>query len=82
MRGLAGIKKIYPVYFETRLGIHTFGMKQSIDVMVLDSKNRIVIIRKNLGPNKIFVWNPKYAKVVELPAKKYKFTQGQEVALS
>lgn len=66
--GLMGAKKPYPVFFKTRFGIHTFFLKFPIDVLILDENNRVVKMAQNLKPNSIFVWNPKYSKVVELPA--------------
>lgn len=53
--------------FKTRFGIHTFFLKTSIDIIVLDSKNRVVKIKENLQPNRIFFWNPNYNTVIELP---------------
>ncbi len=35
--GLIGREKIAPVVFETRFGIHTFGLKFPIDVLVTES---------------------------------------------
>jgi uncharacterized membrane protein (UPF0127 family) len=60
-------KKPMAILLRTRFGIHTFGMKYPIDVVVLDEKNTVVKIRKALRPNKFFVWNPKFPVVVELP---------------
>lgn len=66
-KGLMFSNKISPVYFRTRWGIHTFFVKQAIDVIVLDSEDRIVAIKKRLLPNRVFMWNPKYENVIELP---------------
>lgn len=52
---------------KTRFGIHTFFMKEPIDVLVLDGNKRVVAIKKNLLPNRIFLWNPKYDTILELP---------------
>lgn len=51
----------------TRFGIHTFGMKHAIDVVVLSKRNSVVKLSKGLQPNKLFLWNPLYNKVIELP---------------
>lgn len=67
-QGLIGKTNPYPVYFHTRFGIHTIGLKFPVDVLILDHGNRVIKIRENLTPNKIFIWNPKYNQVVELPA--------------
>lgn len=52
--------------FKTRFGIHTFFLKEAIDVIVLDSKNRVVAA-KTIEPNSLFLWNPIYSTVIELP---------------
>ena len=72
--GLIGREKITPVIFETRFGIHTFGLKFPIDVLILDSQRKIVALKESLSPNRIFLWNPRYKIVLELPTgaiKKY-----------
>lgn len=65
-RGLIG-KKIAPISFTTRFGIHTFGMQKPIDVLILDDHKKVVAMHASLKPNRIFLWNPLYAQVVELP---------------
>ena len=55
-------------YLETRWGIHTFGMKFSIDVFLLDKANRIIKIKKNIPPKRFFFWSPKYSKILEIPS--------------
>lgn len=54
--------------FKTRLGIHTFGMSSSIDIIILDKKNLVVALKESLKPFRVFFWNPKYSKVLEVPA--------------
>jgi hypothetical protein len=66
-KGLLGFDKPTSIYFKTRWGIHTFFMKFPIDVVVLDRQSRVVVLRKNLKPNRIFMWNPVYEEVLELP---------------
>lgn len=65
--GLIGKKKAYPLLLQTRFGIHTFGLKFPIDILVLDKNNKIVKIKKSLKPNRIFLWNPIHDMVIELP---------------
>lgn len=67
-KGLVGAKTIYPVTFTTRWGIHTFGVLSPIDVLILDDNNKVMTCIKNLTPNRLFFWNPKYEIIVELPA--------------
>ncbi|MCX6793584.1 MAG: DUF192 domain-containing protein [Candidatus Gottesmanbacteria bacterium] len=66
-KGLIGANPVYPVYFTTRWGIHTFGVLLPIDILILDNNNRVVTLCRGLAPNRVFFWNPKYDKVVELP---------------
>ena len=65
--GLIGKDKPQALMIRTRFGIHTFGLKFPIDVLILDKKNRVVFLKKNLMPWRIFLWNPMYDKVLELP---------------
>jgi uncharacterized membrane protein (UPF0127 family) len=53
--------------FKTRFGIHTFFLKKPIDVLVLNKKFKVVKIKEDLKPNRLFFWNPKYFWVLELP---------------
>lgn len=66
-RGLIGAQQINPIYFKTRFGIHTFGVKYPIDVLVLDENKSVIKMVQHLKPNRIFLWNPIYENVVELP---------------
>jgi len=65
--GLIGKKEPTALLIITRFGIHTFGLKFPIDVLVLDEENKIVKLKQNVQSNRIFFWNPKYTKIVELP---------------
>lgn len=65
--GLIGKNNPEPILLKTRFGIHTFGLKFPIDVLILDDKNKIINLKNNLKPNRIFIWNPKYKNVLELP---------------
>jgi uncharacterized membrane protein (UPF0127 family) len=56
------------VVLNTRFGIHTFFMKQRIDVIILDKKREVVKVKMNLSPNSLFVWNPRYDTVIEFPS--------------
>ena len=83
--GLIGAKKPYPLVLSTSLGIHTFGVRFPIDILVLDKDNRVVSIKQNLGPLRIFVWNPKHSKVIELPSgtiAKTKISVGDKLSMN
>jgi hypothetical protein len=66
--GLIGKDKPFSLILRTHFGIHTFGLKFPIDVLVLDNEGKVMAISNNLKPNRIFLWNPLYEKVVELPS--------------
>lgn len=66
--GMLGMKKAEPVYFCTRFGIHTFGMKFPIDVVILDNDWRVTSFVSSLNPNRVFFWNPLFKHVLELPS--------------
>ena len=52
--------------FRTRFGIHTFGLKDSIDVLVLDKTQKVVKLAQ-VSPGSLFFWKPLYNLVIELP---------------
>lgn len=52
--------------FKTRFGIHTFFLKEPIDVLILNSGYKIVELKPNLKPNRLFFWNPKFKIILEL----------------
>ena len=83
--GLIGREKVTPVIFETRFGIHTFGLKVPIDVLILDSQKKVVVLKESLFPNRIFLWNPRDKIVLELPKrtiKKYNIKKGTKIQTS
>ncbi|MCL5435188.1 MAG: DUF192 domain-containing protein [Patescibacteria group bacterium] len=65
-RGFIGKSNFEAVIFTTRFGVHTFGLKFPIDVLILNNQRKIVSIRENLKPNRVFLWNPRYNLVIEL----------------
>jgi hypothetical protein len=65
--GLIGKKNPQIILFKTRFGIHTFGVRFPIDIIILDKKNKVMTVKHNLQPNRFFFWNPKYETVLELP---------------
>lgn len=72
------------VYFEAMFGIHTFGMRYSIDIIILDKKNHVIKLHKNLKPNRLFFWNPYYKCVAELPQgtiDKHRIEKGTKVII-
>ena len=67
VKGLIGEKTPEAIVFKTRFGIHTFLLQFPIDVIILDKNARIVAIKRNMKPNRVFFWNIRFDKVIELP---------------
>lgn len=63
--------------FKTHFGIHTFFLTEPIDVIILDSHLKVVKMKENLKPNRLFFWNPKYYLVIELPQQSIKLSKIQ-----
>jgi uncharacterized membrane protein (UPF0127 family) len=63
------LKKSNPrcLLFKTRWGIHTFFLKEPIDILVLDKNHQIMQIGHSIKSNSLYFWNPKYTIVIELP---------------
>lgn len=73
-RALGLLRKSNPktLIFQTRFGLHTFLLKEPIDVIVLNNENIAVKLQKDLKPNNLIFWNPKYSLCIELPKNSLK----------
>lgn len=83
-KGLLGTKKANSIYFQTRFGIHTFGMHYPIDVVILDNQYCVRVTKQKLKPNTFFFWNPLFQHVIELPegaVTKLKIEKNQKLHL-
>jgi uncharacterized protein len=65
--GLLKYKTPQAMLLKTHFGIHTFGMRYPIDVVILDKQNRVALVKINLKPNNIFIWDITQETVLELP---------------
>lgn len=72
--GLLNPKFPRSLWFKTRFGIHTFGLKKPIDVLILNLHSEVVLIQKNLSPWWIYLYPPVYNQVIELPQNTIKNT--------
>ena len=54
--------------FRTRFGLHTFGLADPIDILVLDNHQRVAKVGIEVMPNRFFFYNPFHSVVIELPA--------------
>ncbi len=70
------LKKSNPrsLLFNTRFGLHTFGLRRQIDVLVLSDDLKVVKTRQNLKPNRLFFWSPLFSIVIELPENSIKYS--------
>jgi hypothetical protein len=68
--GLIGRKDISQgLIIPTRFGIHTFGMREPIDVLAVDAKRRVIKMKLSLPPNRIALFPTSCVYVVELPCQ-------------
>ena len=69
LKGLMPEKnKITKIYlFENCSSIHTFFMKQNIDICILDKNYKIVYLKENMQKNKILIKKGYYT--LEMPLK-------------
>lgn len=64
-------------YFYKCNNIHTFFMKQNIDVCMIDNSNRIVLLRENVPKNRIIICL-KAKHTLELPLGTCKYLRINE----
>lgn len=65
--GLLGYKTPAAIFFRSRWGIHTFGMKFPVDVIICDSNFCVRKVKTSLLPNRFLFWNPRSSYIFELP---------------
>ena len=54
------------LYFPKTRSIHTFFMKEDIDVIMIDKENKVIYFKKNLKKNRILIKKKAY-HTIELP---------------
>ena len=58
----------YGLLIKNCKSIHTFFMLENIDVLLLDQDNRILMINRDVKPNKVLIYkNNKRTNILELP---------------
>ena len=79
--GLMGKKNIQKgiIFFNTG-SIHTFFMKENIDILMLTKEKRIIYIKKDLMKNKIII-KPKAKYTIELPKNSIKNIQLNDLVI-
>lgn len=69
LKGFMGKKNInHAIYFNKCNSIHTFFMKENIDVIMCDKNNNILYFYQNLTKNKIILPKRNVYKVIETPS--------------
>ena len=80
--GLMGKKNIKTGYFFPKTkSIHTFFMKEHIDVLLCDNDNTILYYYSNLSPNKIILPKKGVSKVYEIPVGYFDIKINEKVVL-
>jgi hypothetical protein len=78
--GLIGNNQKSGMYLFTRFGVHSFGMKQTLVIVICDT-NWMVRQISLLRPWRVVFWNPTWSHVIELPKGEYPVTVGDTVSL-
>ena len=69
------------LYFNHCNSIHTFFMKEHIDVLLCDNDNTILYYYSNLSPNKIILPKKGVSKVYEIPVGYFDIKINEKVVL-
>lgn len=81
--GFMGQKHINKaLLFDNCNSIHTFFMKENIDVIMCDKDNNIIYYYSNLKPNKIILPKLKVSKVIETPCNYFNFKLNTKITIS
>ena len=69
LKGFMFKKKFdYAIFFNKCNSIHTFFMKENIDVIMCDNDNKVLFVYKDLTKNKIILPKKGVRKVFETPS--------------
>lgn len=65
--GLMHRKEVRPLLMKTRFGIHTYGMRFPIDVIVFNREGVVTMVQEEVRPRSFIFWKPNAMYVLELP---------------
>ena len=83
LRGFMFTKNINKaLLFDRCNSIHTFFMKENIDVIMCDKDNNILYYYRNLGKNKIILPKKNIRKVFETPSNYFDIEIGKNMIIS
>ena len=68
--------------FDKCNSIHTFFMKENIDVIMCDNDNNILYYYKDLGKNKVILPKKNVRKVFETPSNYFDIEIGKKMIIS
>ena len=71
----------YALLFKNCNSIHTFFMKENIDVIMCDSNNNILFFYKDLPKNKIILPKTGVSKVFETPSGYFDIEIGKKMII-
>ena len=72
LKGLLGKRSVEPddgLWLVPSHGIHTIGMRFAVDLIYLDSANRVIYLVEHLGPFRISPIWMRCASILELPSR-------------
>jgi len=67
--------------FENCNSIHTFFMKENIDVIMCNKDNTILYYYQNLGKNKVILPKRKVSKVIETPSNYFNIKINEKITI-
>lgn len=70
------------ILFKHCNSIHTFFMKENIDVIMCDKNNNIIYYYKNLSPNKVILPKKKVSFTIETPANYFDVKLDTKITIS
>ena len=71
----------YALLFNKCNSIHTFFMKENIDVIMCDKKNNILFYYNNLSKNKIILPKKNVYKVIETPTNYFNIEKNTKIKI-
>jgi len=71
----------HALLFDKCNSIHTFFMKENIDVIMCNKDNTILYYYQNLGKNKVILPKRKVSKVIETPSNYFNIKINEKITI-
>ena len=82
LKGFMGKKNIHnALLFNHFNSVHTFFMKENIDIIFCNKENKIISYYQNTSPRKVILPQRKATKTIELPANYFKIKIGERLEI-